>query len=97
VRKWVRDVHGSRWKLIMMTILIMNTRKPYFQKTDVLLNLKGRVTSVEGRVIKVQTVLMMGRISFLKMALVGFVLRKVIGCLIVRSSEMQELNLTELV
>ena len=56
MRNWVRDVHGSRWKLIMMTILVMNTRKPYFQKTDVLLNLKGRVTSVEGRVIKVQTV-----------------------------------------
>ena len=81
----------------MMTMLVVNMREPYLQKTGILFNSKGHVTSVEGMVTKVQTVVMMGRVSFSKMAPVGFVLRKDIGCLIVRSLKRQELNLTELI
>ena len=81
----------------MMTMMVVNMREPYLQKTGILLNSKGHVTSVEGMVIKVQTVMMMGRVSFQKMPLVGFVPRKYIGFFTVESLKRQELNLTELI
>ena len=81
----------------MMTMMVVNMRKPCLQKTDILLNSKGHVTSVESTVTKVYTVVMMGRVSFQKMADVGSVLRKDINCMLVRSLKLKELSLTKLI
>ena len=89
-------MHGSRWKLLMMTMMVMNMIKPCLQKTGILLNSKGHVTTVESMVTKVYTD-MMGRVSFQKMADVGSVLRKDINCVLVRSLKLKELSLKKLI
>ena len=38
---------------MMMIILLVDMKEPYLQKTDILLNSKGRITGVESMVTKV--------------------------------------------
>ena len=87
---------GSRKKLLMITMMVVNMIEPYLQKIVILLNSKGYVTGVKSTVIRVQTVEMVQRIlSFHHMADVGSVLRKDISCMLVSSLKRRELSLTK--
>ena len=60
----------------MMTMMVVNIREPYLQKTDILLNSKGCVTGVESMVTKIDSIQIIQRDNTQKETAVGFVLGK---------------------